>query len=146
MDKDIRWKQRFENFRKALAKLEEGVEIIENNKDESEISDLVKEGLIQRFEFTHELSWRVMKDYLEYQGFSILGSRDAFREALKIGIINDKRWLDSIKARNLTSHTYDEDVVGGIYEDIINIYLSLMRQFRETMQQLQNDERFRIDE
>ena len=73
MEQDIRWKQRFANFNKALAQLANGVEHNGANPE-----DLIKEGIIQRFEFTHELAWNVMKDFLVYEGFQdIIGSRSA---------------------------------------------------------------------
>ena len=78
---DIRWKQRLENFSKALDRLNEAAQIMEKELHFSEeVNDLLKEGLIQRFEYTHELAWNVMKDYAEYQGSTeIRGSRDAIR-------------------------------------------------------------------
>ena len=86
---DIRWLQRFSNFRKALEKLRQAAEIIAKKQDFGEdVDELLKEGLIQRFEYTHELAWNVMKDYAEYQGYTdIRGSRDAIRKALAINII-----------------------------------------------------------
>ena len=66
---------------------------------------------IQRFEYTHELAWKVMKDYAEYQGYSdIRGSRDAIRKALEINLIFDRRWMESVEDRNLTSHNYDDEI------------------------------------
>ena len=77
-ESDIRWKQRFSNYKKALAILRRGIEL----KKTRELSELERGGLIQSFEFTQELSWKVLKDYLEYQGFiGIIGSRDAYRNA-----------------------------------------------------------------
>jgi len=69
---DIRWQQRFSNFNKALQKLIKAVEFIENEPElditEDTLGDIIKEGLIQRFEYTHELAWNVMKDYLSEVG------------------------------------------------------------------------------
>ncbi len=65
---DIRWQQRFANYQKALKKLIEGVELLEEESLTQDLEDIVNEGLIQRFEFTHELAWNVMKDYAAYQG------------------------------------------------------------------------------
>ena len=86
-NKDIRWMQRFDNYRKALRLLGQAVEIVSQRVNEDEaVEDLLKEGLIQRFEYTHELAWKVMKDYAEYQGYTdIRGSRDAFRKAFEMG-------------------------------------------------------------
>lgn len=139
MEQDIRWLQRLENYSKALRKLEEAVEIVNQNFDSPNI-DLLKEGLIQRFEFTHELAWKVMKDYLEYQGYSdIKGSRDAFRKSLAIGIIESPLWIDSIQTRNITSHTYDEEISNTVIEKIISIYFPLMTQFESTMISLKDE-------
>ena len=81
---DIRWQQRFENFQNALGELTEAVELYQHRP----LSKLEKQGLVKAFEFTHELAWNVMKDYFEYQGkTSIMGSRDATREAFNRGMI-----------------------------------------------------------
>lgn len=90
-EKDKRWIQRFENYRRALTRLEQAIRIVSENEDERK-DFLLKDGLIQRFEYTHELAWKLMKDYAEYQGYTdIRGSRDAFRKAFEMGIITDKR-------------------------------------------------------
>lgn len=132
---DIRWLQRFSNYRKALAKLRRAVELqTERRELPGEIDELLQEGLIQRFEYTHELAWNVMKDYAIYQGYTdIHGSRDAIRKALEIGIIEDKRWMETINDRNLTSHNYDDDVAAEIYGAIVHIYYPLFCRFEEKM-------------
>lgn len=134
-EKDIRWIQRFENYRKALFRLKQAVNIIsEKIGEDEETDDLLKEGLIQRFEYTHELVWKVMKDYAEYQGYTeIRGSRDAFRKAFEIGLISDKRWMESIEDRNLTSHNYDDETAEEIYESIVNVYYPLFLDFEKKM-------------
>lgn len=130
---DIRWLQRFNNYRKALKRLVEASMTVNNCTDLATI-DLLKEGLIQRFEFTQELAWKLMKDYLEYQGeTNISGSRDAIRKSLAANIINDPEWLQTIITRNKTSHTYDDDITTGIYRIIITTYIPLMQQLEETM-------------
>jgi len=91
-ENDLRWEQRFSNYRKALLKLLQAIKYIQDNPinvDSSTIVDeIIKEGIIQRFEYTHELGWNVMKDFAEYQGnFDIKGSRDATREAFKMKLI-----------------------------------------------------------
>ncbi|MDE6298846.1 MAG: nucleotidyltransferase substrate binding protein [Muribaculaceae bacterium] len=139
MDEDIRWRQRLENYCKALARLEEAKKLLDKNND-GYLYDLAREGLIQRFEFTHELSWNLIKDYLAYQGINVGGSRDAFREGLKVGLINDKRWMESIKARNITSHTYDEEKADEIFKDVIEIYLPLMVELKDNMLIILSDE------
>ena len=129
---DIRWLQRFSNYRKALAKLRQAVELVSKQQDLSEeIDELLQEGLIQRFEYTHELSWKVMKDYAEYQGYTdIHGSRDAIRKALEMNTIND---------RNLTSHNYDDDVATEIYEAIVQTYYPLFCRFEDKMLSLSDN-------
>ena len=111
---DIRWEQRFSNFNKALLKLEESVNYINHNfldkEDELDeedfgyiVDELIKEGLIQRFEYTHELAWNVMKDYFAYQGNpNITGSRDAIRESFnKSLIIDGEGWMEMITSRTV---------------------------------------------
>lgn len=137
-NKDIRWMQRFDNYRKALRLLGQAVKIVSQRVNEDEaVEDLLKEGLIQRFEYTHELAWKVMKDYAEYQGYTdIRGLRDAFRKAFEMGIITDKRWMESIADRNLTSHNYDDETAEAIYEAVVNVYYPLFVQLENTMLQL----------
>jgi nucleotidyltransferase substrate binding protein (TIGR01987 family) len=141
---DIRWHQRFSNYNRALDKLAEVVSKIDADNDDEDIfellSDLEKEGLIQRFEYTHELAWNVMKDYAEYQGnTSIGGSRDATREAFSIGLIqNGEVWMDMIKSRNLTTHTYNEDTANGIFLKIIKDYFVNFEAFRSKMETLRS--------
>lgn len=102
-----RWILRFESYSKALLRLKEAVERTRQHP----LSDLEKDGIIQRYEFTHELAWKVMKDYAEYQGYTeVGGSRDASRLAFQMSLITDiDGWLEMIRYRNLTSHTYSEE-------------------------------------
>lgn len=134
-NKDVRWVQRFSNYRKALVKLTQAVNIITGRVvDRDGVGELLKEGLIQRFEYTHELAWKVMKDYAEYQGYTeVRGSRDAFRQALQMGIIADAGWMDSIEDRNLTSHNYDEEVAEEVYQAIVHKYYPLFVRFEQKM-------------
>lgn len=115
---DIRWKQRFNNYSQALQTLRRAVALA----GERDLSELEEQGLIQGFEFTHELAWNVLKDYLEEQGvIGIVGSKNATREAFKNGLISDgESWMDMIKARNLTSHTYNTKIAEGIAKDILS--------------------------
>ncbi|MCC7503658.1 MAG: nucleotidyltransferase substrate binding protein [Saprospiraceae bacterium] len=135
-NQDIRWRQRFDNYLKALAKLQAGMP--EGMAGLSRMSELEKEGLIQRFEYTHELAWNVMKDYLEYQGIqNITGSHDAIREAFQAGLLEDgENWMETIRSRNQTSHTYNEQVANEILEKIVTAYYSLFVNFREKMDTL----------
>lgn len=117
MIEDIRWKQRFSNYLKALQTLAEAVELAQQRP----LTKLEQQGLIQGFEFTHELAWNVLKDYLDAQGFvGLIGSKNATRQAFKDGLIQDgEAWMDMIKARNLTSHTYNTAIASDIANDIL---------------------------
>jgi len=139
MNSDIRWLQRFNNYKKALRQLNDAVELSKMR----ELSLLEKQGLIQAFEFTHELAWNMLKDYLEYQGNQeIRGSRDAFREAFKVGLIDDGMgWMETIKARNITSHIYDEALVQGAFETISNQYIVLFLTLKKVFDALEQKER-----
>jgi nucleotidyltransferase substrate binding protein (TIGR01987 family) len=149
---DIRWKQRFGNFNKALKKLEDSVGYIrhhcideENLKEDSfssVLTNLVKQGLIQGFEFTHELAWNVMKDYAAYQGNpEIKGSRDAAREGFAMGLIeNGEVWMEMIRSRNQSSHTYDENIANEIVRKITREYLTAFKAFGAKMEAIINTE------
>jgi len=150
MEQDIRWEQRFSNYRKAVDKLSQAVNFIKDKfAKEVEVKDLstsvldevLKEGLIQRFEYTHELAWNVMKDYAEYQGdASIRGSRDATRSAFKMALVsNGEVWMDMIKSRNETSHTYNEETADEIFSKIIDAYCPAFDEFTKVMQKLQTE-------
>lgn len=117
MNQDIRWKQRFANFLLAFKELESAVQLSKTR----ELSRLEKQGLLQGFEYTHELSWNVMKDYLVDQGYAgLVGSKDSVRLAFKTGLISDGTiWMEMVKARNLTSHSYDEELANEVYTWII---------------------------
>ena len=130
-DPDTRWKQRFSNYRLALSRLDEGVSLARQRP----LSDLEKQGLIQAFEFTHELAWNVMKDYFVYQGnTSIMGSRDAAREAFDKGLVEDgEGWMEMIKSRNQTSHTYNQKTADAIVERILESYFPLFESFSRRM-------------
>lgn len=132
---DVRWLQRFSNYRKALAKLRKAVDIVSSQMEEDEdIDELLEEGLIQRYEYTHELAWKLMKDYAEYQGITgIVGSRDAIRQTLQFGLIDDENWMRSISDRNLTSHNYDEDTAKAIIKNIIEEYYPLFVKYEKVM-------------
>lgn len=127
--KDIRWQQRFSNFEKAFNQLSQGID------DNPLPSDIIKEGIIQRFEFTHELAWKVLKDFLEYEGIqNITGSRSATKEAFNKGLIEDgQQWINMIESRNATVHTYDIDILQDEYNKIIHIYHPLFLQFHKKM-------------
>ena len=126
MGQDIRWKQRFSNYTRAFQSLTEAVAL----SQQRELSALEQQGLIQSFEFTHELAWKMLKDYLEYQGLSnIVGSRDASRLAFQNALIQDGEvWMQMIAARNQTSHTYNLKVAQSVVESILNRFYPAFNQ------------------
>jgi len=131
MHSDTRWKQRFRNYERALATLEQAVRLAQ----ERPLSELERQGLIQGFEFTHELAWNVLKDFLEDKGISgLIGSRDATRMAFKNGLIEDgEAWMDMIRERNLSTHTYNQDVAEHIAGNVLTRYYALLRHLAETL-------------
>jgi nucleotidyltransferase substrate binding protein (TIGR01987 family) len=135
---DVRWIQRFENYRQALSRLTEAAKLA----GERPLSDLEKQGLIQGFDYTHELAWNVLKDYLEAQGFvGIIGSKGATREAFKNGLITEgETWMDMIKARNLTSHTYKTEVAEDIAKDILGRFQPALVEMERHFMELENKE------
>ena len=128
-NKDIRWQQRFSNYKKALAQLQKFI-------DKGNLNELEEQGLIQSFEYTYELAWKTIKDFYEAQGdTAIQGSRDAFRLAVNRGILqNGEVWMKMIESRIKTSHTYDEELANEIAGDIFNIYHPLFIQLQTRLE------------
>lgn len=134
-DLDIRWRQRFDNFKRAFRRLAEAAALAQQR----ELSDLEQQGLIQAFEFTHELAWKTLKDYLTATGSTarLHGSRDATREAFAIGLIdNGEPWMRMIEHRNETTHTYDEETADKIADAILTRYVTEFEKFRERFEEL----------
>ena len=131
MQNDIRWKQRFCNYQKALVQLTKFIE-------KGELSELEEQGIIKAFEYTYELAWNVIKDYYEEQGeVSIQGSRDALRLAFQRGLITDgDNWMKMIKSRIASVHTYNLEVAQQINQDIHDIYFQLFIELKEKMASL----------
>lgn len=134
---DIRWQQRLANYQRALAQLTDALAL----RTRRPLSQLEQQGLIKAFEFTQELGWNVMKDYFEYQGnYSLTGSRDAIREAFKRGLVQDgDGWMDTIKSRNRSAHTYDEATAQQLVELIAQRYGPLFIAFASHMEALRHD-------
>lgn len=128
---DIRWKQRFQNFENALKQLKNA----EALRREREFTELELQGVVQAFEVSQELSWKVMKDFLEHQGKTELyGSRDTIKEAFNTGLLSrGDIWLDTVKSRNKTSHIYDQDEILDILEIIFSEYLPIFTEFEQKM-------------
>jgi nucleotidyltransferase substrate binding protein (TIGR01987 family) len=113
---NIRWRQRFQNFEKAFALLEEAVKL-----DKS--SDLEKAGRLHVFEIVFELAWKLMKDYLKMLGFVVKGPRDAIKQAFREGIIdNGEIWLEALKSRNEAAHIYNEEKALLISDKVEDVY------------------------
>lgn len=129
---DIRWQQRFSNFKRALLQLQYAVDL----SGQRTLSSLEKQGVIQAFKFTHELAWNVLKDYLQDQGNqNIKGSKDATREAFKVELIADgEQWMEMIQSRNISSHTYDESTADQLVGVIIDDYFPLFVVLRNEME------------
>ncbi len=124
---DVRWRQRFGNFQRAFETPQAAADLAKTR----ELTDLEKQGLIQGFEFTHELAWNVLKDFLTNQGISgLIGSKDATREAFKNGLIQDgDAWMKMIESRNLTSHTYNLAIAEEVVADILTRYVAQFTAF-----------------
>lgn len=130
-DLDIRWQQRLQNYQRALDRLRSAVQLAAARP----LTELEQQGLIQAFEFTHELAWNVMKDYLAYQGTTeISGSRDAARAAYAQGLVEDgEGWMEMIKSRNQTSHTYNQAIADEIARMVTTRYAPLFESFATVM-------------
>ena len=137
MMKDVRWQQRFSNFLRALERLKEGIDLA----DIRELSDLEKQGVIQAFEFTHELAWNTIKDFYADQGVTGLqGSRDAVRLAFKRGLLDDgDAWMEMIGARNKTSHLYDQELMESVFTDVRFSYFPQFEELRARLLTRQED-------
>lgn len=129
--KDIRWVHRFRNFNKAFSQLKKFI-------DKKNLNELGEQGLIKSFEYTYELGWNTLKDYLEYQGYNeINGSRDAISEAFKLGMVtNGEGWMNMFKDRNRTSHTYNETTAREIINNIFDSYFNLFAALQTEMEKL----------
>ena len=121
---DIRWKQRFQNFDKAFLRLSKAMLIIREDPD----NFLLQAGLIQIYEFTFELSWKTLKDYLEAEGFTCPSPRATLRQAFQSGYIQEgDLWLQALNDRNLTTHTYDEETALSVANNIQTSYFPLLK-------------------
>lgn len=138
VDPDVRWRQRLQNFRAALARLKEAGTLAQ----ERALSDLEEQGLIKAFEFTHELAWNTLKDYALARGSTsrLHGSRDATREAFALGLIEDGgAWMRMIDHRNESAHTYDEAVATEIAGAILDTYLGEFVRLGERLRKIEEE-------
>ena len=120
------------NYEKAVSVLER----IYSIGKKRELTEAEQMGLIQSFEFSFELAWKLMEDFLNSKGFvEIIGSKDSIRQAFSVGIIeNGDVWMDMIECRNETSHTYDEKIATKVVNNISNSYVEELKNFLVTME------------
>lgn len=135
MTNDIRWVQRLQNWNRALAQLTKFMQ-------RDALNELEEQGLIQSFEYNHELAWKTQKDYLEDQGYEdLIGSKDVARKAFEVGLVKDGSvWLEMIKSRNLSSHTYNEEVTKKIVTAITDDYFQAMCDVNATLNRFAEQE------
>jgi nucleotidyltransferase substrate binding protein (TIGR01987 family) len=121
--KEIRWKQRFQNFEKAFSHLDEAVQKVK------ELSVLEKEGLIQRFEYTFELAWKTLKDYLESENVEAKFPREVIKKGFQYEILlNGEVWMEMLEKRNLMAHTYNEEIFGMAVNHVVHFFYPEIKQ------------------
>lgn len=129
---DIRWKQRFQNFERAFLLLREALQT-----PLADLSDLEKEGVVQRFEYTFELAWKTIKDYLVFTGIILEQTtpRHTIKQAFAAKIIEDGQvWIDMLEHRNLMPHTYDRETFEKAMIAIVERYYSALERIYSTFQ------------
>ena len=138
---DIRWLQRYSNFHKACQRL---IEVTEGNITVDDLSELEQEGLVQRFEYTFELSWKVLQDLLIYKGYEFMfGPNGTLKMAFEDGLISDHDgWRQMAKSRNMLSHVYDEEEADAIVRLIFSSYAPLLKSLDEKLEQLSQDKEY----
>lgn len=129
MSQDIRWKQRFSNFKKATIQLTEFI-------DKGDLNKFEVQGLIQCFEYTFELAWKTMKDYLEFEGYEVKSPRATIQKAFQIQLLTDGHiWIDALEKRNLMAHTYDEAVAKQAEELIKTHYYPVIKELLNKLEE-----------
>ncbi len=130
INKDIRWQQRFNNFKKAFEQLERftGTE---------KLNEMESQGLIKAFEYTYELSWKTLQDLLKYKGYNnILGPRPVIEKSFQDGYItNGNAWMSMQQSRSLTSHTYDAETAEEVIEEIKSVFFDLFKELRNVLEE-----------
>ncbi len=127
--KEVRWKQRFENYKKFY-------DLLEKYVDQSTYTELEQAGLIQIFEMSFELSWKVIKDYLESEGYEISSPREAIKKAFEIGLIQDGEvWLEALVSRNTSVHTYDKSKIEALVDVVKEEYYPLLKSLKEALEE-----------
>lgn len=130
-NQDIRWKQRFVNFNKAILQFERFLQ-------KEELNELENQGLIKAFEYTFELSWKTLQDLLKERGYkNIHGPKLMIQQSFQDGYIkNGKGWMKMLEGRNLTSHTYNEDAANEIIYEIRDAYFDLLSNLRGVLENI----------
>ena len=123
---DIRWKQRFQNYEKVFKRLSRAIEVVKATPDD----DLLQSGLVQTYEYTFELAWKTLKDYITLEGFEVRSPRETIRQGFQSGyIMNGEDWLQALADRNLTTHIYDDEIIIRVLSDIFERYFFLLQDF-----------------
>ncbi len=126
-DNLTRCRQRFSNYEKSLVHLEQTVQ-------KELLNDIEKAGLIQFFEVSFELAWKLMKDYLTAEGYDVKSPRESIKKAFEYELVdNGTLWLEALEKRSLAAHTYDEQILEELHELIINKYFPIMDQLKNTI-------------
>ena len=134
--KDIRWVQRFEKYSKALSSLSGDIELAAQR----ELNDIEKRGLIQAFEYTYELAWNTIKDFYQFIGdTNIQGSKDAFRIAFNRGLVQNENLIKTVRSRQMTSHSYNEETADEIYKEVISKYHDAFKELEESLEREKQD-------
>ena len=133
-EQDIRWLQRYANYHKACQRL---ISVIESGVKVEDLSELEQEGIVQRFEYTFELSWKVMQDLLTYKGYEFMsGPNGTMKMAFEDGLISDHDgWRQMAKSLNTLSHVYDEEEAMAIVRLIFSQYAPLLKALDEKLSQ-----------
>jgi len=133
MSTETRWRQRYANYQKALLQLDEATDL-------KEYSKLERQGLIQCFEYSVELSWKVLQDLLKARGYDVSGPKPVIRQAFDDGLITDgNEWIKMLDSRNETSHGYDEEIALEISEKIKNIFYPMLDELDKTLAKLKDE-------
>ena len=133
---DIRWKQRFQNYEKAFKRLSRAIEVVKSAPDD----DLLQSGLVQTYEYTFELAWKTLKDYLTLEGFEVRSPRETIRQGFQSGyIMNGEDWLQALADRNLTTHIYDDEIIIRVLNGISERYFFLLQDFYVSFKEKANE-------
>ena len=138
---DIRWIQRYANFHKTCQRL---LEVTEGGCTIDDLSELEQEGLVQRFEYTFELAWKVLQDLLNYKGYEFMsGPNGTLKMAFEDGLITQHEgWSRMTKSRNTLSHVYDDEEARAITLLIFNEYAPLLKDLDEKFETLSHDPQY----